>query len=98
MGCGASSRDTSQVSETTAGAKRDGVAVKKGTGNVSAKNAKDKKRAAEFRKACDGGHAQGCSNLGVAYHKGEGVAKNAKRAATLFRKACRGGVTRACAR
>ena len=29
-----------------------------------------------FKKACDGGYAQGCKNLGVSYYDGKGVVKD----------------------
>ena len=49
----------------------------------------DKFKAVElFTKACDGGSANGCLNLGVMYVKGEGVKLDKKRALALVGKAC----------
>ena len=49
----------------------------------------DKFKAVElYTKACDGGDASGCSNLGVMYSNGEGVRLDKKRALALFGKAC----------
>ena len=41
-----------------------------------------------YQKACDGGNATGCVNLGVLYRKGEGVRKDDSKALNLFGKAC----------
>ena len=41
-----------------------------------------------YTKACDGGSANGCSNLGAMYDNGEGVKLDKKRALALFGKAC----------
>jgi TPR repeat protein len=51
--------------------------------------AKDETRAVAFyQRACDGGDARGCNNLGVMYMDGRGVAKDEVRAVTLFQGAC----------
>ena len=44
------------------------------------------KTAELYKKACDGGHMRGCSNLGVMYAKGEGVEKDLDKAADLYKK------------
>ena len=46
------------------------------------------KAVALYTKACDGGRASGCSNLGVMYSNGEGVRLDKKRALALYGKAC----------
>ena len=51
---------------------------------------------AHSNELCDGGEMVGCSNLGVAFHKGEGVPKDYKRAVALYRKACDGGEMLGC--
>jgi hypothetical protein len=57
----------------------------------------DKRRAAAlFEKACEGGDAPGCYNLGVRYTEGSGVPQDKRRAAALFEKACKGGVEQGC--
>ena len=49
----------------------------------------DKFKAVElYTKACDGGNADGCTNLGVMYVNGEGVKLDKKRALALYGKAC----------
>ncbi len=63
----------------------------------AAGDATQKTRAAEFfEKACAGGNATGCNNLGVLYSKGSGVAKDAARAEALFEKACAIGRADSC--
>jgi Sel1 repeat len=47
--------------------------------------------AEELQKRCDGGNAIACDDLGVLYLKGDGVAKDAKKANALFQRACDGG-------
>ena len=54
------------------------------------------KAAALARKACDGGIAKGCSNLGLLYESGTGVAKDLQQAEELFHKACEGGYDEGC--
>ncbi len=59
--------------------------------------AKDPARAASFfKKACDGGNAVACFNLGASYSNGEGVTRDQSRALSLFQKACDAGYTVAC--
>jgi hypothetical protein len=59
--------------------------------------AKDEARAVElFKKACDAGHAGGCSSLGVMYDEGRGVAKDEAGAVELYWKACDGGDAQGC--
>jgi len=55
-----------------------------------------KKAASLYQKACNGGNAVGCSNLGNMYHDGEGVRQDYKKAASLYQKACDGGDATGC--
>jgi hypothetical protein len=59
---------------------------------------KDEQRAAGlFRRACDGGNARGCSNLGVLYHRGQGgIVRDDAHAARLFEQSCNAGHAPAC--
>jgi len=41
-----------------------------------------------FQKACDGGDAAGCYNLGIMYMNGQGVKQDYAKAKELFGKAC----------
>ena len=50
----------------------------------------------ENKKACTGGNAEGCFNLGLMYVKGQGVKQDYFKAKDLFGKACDGGVTNGC--
>ena len=50
----------------------------------------------DFTKACDGGNAFGCSNLGTSYFNGEGVKQDKIKAKELFGKACDGGIEDGC--
>ena len=52
----------------------------------------DTRAAALFRKACEGGDANGCSNLGVVYAEGTGVPPDDIQAAVFRRKPVTGGV------
>ena len=57
----------------------------------------DKFKAVElYTKACDGGSAGGCLNLGVMYSNGEGVRQDTFKAVELFTKACDGGSANGC--
>ncbi len=57
----------------------------------------DGQTAARFwRAACDRGNARGCSNLGVLYAQGLGVAQDAVQAAALYRQGCDGGNAPGC--
>jgi TPR repeat protein len=60
------------------------------------KNGDFSQAASVSQKACDGGGADGCSGLGVAYENGQGVAKDENRAVQLYQKACDGGSARGC--
>lgn len=42
----------------------------------------------EYKKACDGGEASGCFNLGWLYHNGDDVRQDNHIALELFGKAC----------
>ena len=46
---------------------------------------------AELEKACEGGDAMRCGNLGLLYFKGLGVPQDYAKAAELYGKACDGG-------
>lgn len=46
------------------------------------------KAAILFQKACDGGNALGCNNLGFMYANGQGVKQDYARAKQLYGKAC----------
>ena len=39
-----------------------------------------------FRKACKGGHADGCFNLGAMYSKGSGLLRDDAKASEFFQK------------
>ncbi len=46
--------------------------------------------------ACDHGHAEACSNLGVMYEYGSNVKQDYSKAAGLYQKACNGGDANSC--
>ena len=46
--------------------------------------------------ACEGGDMPACSDLGVTYETGDGVARDSARAAALYRRACEGGAMQGC--
>ena len=48
------------------------------------------------KKACDGGNAIGCFNLGTMYDSGRGVKQDDFKAKELFGKACDGGDAGGC--
>jgi len=52
---------------------------------------------AAWDKACQGGVAESCYNLGVAYYKGNGVVQDFAKAVALYDKACQAGVAQGCA-
>lgn len=52
--------------------------------------------AAILAKACDGGSAKGCFDLGALYENGTGVVQNKYQAAALYAQACRGGEASGC--
>ena len=57
----------------------------------------DHQKAAElFQKACDGGEAGGCSNLGVVYANGQGVKQDFPTAKQYFGRACDLGLQLGC--
>ncbi|WP_103569977.1 tetratricopeptide repeat protein [Campylobacter concisus] len=57
----------------------------------------DYQKAAQlYQKACDGGDAGGCYNLGVLYDNGQGVNRDYQKAAQLYQKACDGGGAKGC--
>ncbi len=41
-----------------------------------------------FERACDGGHAPGCTNLAAMYGEGLGVAKDEAKSVVLYQRAC----------
>ena len=49
-----------------------------------------------FEKACNGGIAVGCFNIGVMYSHGEGVKQDLTKAFQLYEKACNGGYAKGC--
>jgi len=49
-----------------------------------------------FAKACHGGDAKGCSNLGFMYVNGQGVKQDYSKAKELFSKACDEGDADGC--
>ncbi|NOQ31604.1 MAG: sel1 repeat family protein [Helicobacteraceae bacterium] len=49
-----------------------------------------------YKKACDGGLAIGCYNLGNMYSTGDGVKQNKSTAMKLYKQACDGGYARGC--
>jgi hypothetical protein len=49
-----------------------------------------------YAKACDGGAAEDCANLGTMYYNGLGVAQDFPRAASLYTKACDAGNAEVC--
>ena len=49
-----------------------------------------------YEKACSGGEAKGCVNLGSIYLNGEGVAKSVNRAIAFYKRACDKGHEGAC--
>ena len=60
-------------------------------------NKGDYQKAAElWQKACDGGDAEGCSNLGLLYKNGQGVKQDYQKAAQLYQKACDSGEAKGC--
>ena len=57
----------------------------------------DYQKAAQlYQKACDGGDALGCHNLGLLYKNGQGVNQDYQKAAQLYQKACDGGNAVGC--
>jgi TPR repeat protein len=49
-----------------------------------------------YSKACDGGSADGCSNLGDMYLNGNGVAEDSSQALMLYSRACDAGSASGC--
>lgn len=49
-----------------------------------------------YRKACDGGDAEGCYELGVLYDEAKGVPFDHELRTALFARACKGGFEKAC--
>ena len=57
----------------------------------------DYQKAAQlYQKACDGGDAGGCYNLGVLYADGQGVNQDYQKAAQLYQKTCDSGNAEGC--
>ena len=65
-------------------------------GVAAARAGNYKKAASLYKKACDGGCALGCSNLGALYDNGLGVNQSYAKAASLYKKACDGGCAEGC--
>ena len=60
-------------------------------------NKGDYQKAAQlYQKACDGGDAEGCYNLGVLYADGQGVRQNFSTAKQYYGKACDLGLQLGC--
>ena len=60
-------------------------------------NKGDYQKAAQlYQKACDGGGAEGCYNLGVCYEDGQGVKQNFSTAKQYYGKACDLGLQLGC--
>jgi hypothetical protein len=58
---------------------------------------RDPARAAhEFDKACAGGEASACSNVGLMYRNGDGVTRDDARAVAYLEQACTLGMASAC--
>lgn len=53
--------------------------------------------ASAFTRACEGGVAAACNNLGTLYEEGRGVAQDTARAATLYQQSCNGDSPHGCA-
>ncbi|MDP3492107.1 MAG: TIR domain-containing protein [Hyphomonadaceae bacterium] len=70
-----------------------GWAYQFGKGGVEA-NSEDAVRL--FRRSCDLGNLRACSNLGLRYAGGEGVARDDARAVALYARACEGGSVVGC--
>ena len=51
-----------------------------------------------YQQGCEGGHAQGCTALGVMYTKGTGVPQDSAKAAALYRQGCKWGDSQGCAK
>ena len=49
-----------------------------------------------FRRSCQGGWLEGCSNLAVMFYQGNGVPKDASAAREILFEACRNGHDRSC--
>ena len=49
-----------------------------------------------YEKACNGGDASGCFNLGELYRTGEGVPQDFSKAKELYKKACDEGLEVGC--
>ena len=63
----------------------------------AAHDSRDYSTAARYwQSACDGSELVDCTNLGIAYQAGEGVAIDNAKAVALFDKACAGGIASGC--
>lgn len=49
-----------------------------------------------FKKTCDSGNAEDCTNLGRQYNEGKGVKKDLSKAMNLFKRACNSGDLKIC--
>jgi TPR repeat protein len=63
-------------------------------GDGTAKNYELAER--EFKKACEGGVASACSDIGYMYKVGDGVGRDDTKALGYLKKACDLGMTQAC--
>jgi hypothetical protein len=65
-------------------------------GKQAADAGQDPKAVALYHRACDAGNASGCSNLGIMYQKGRGVAQDFGQALALYQRACDSGTASGC--
>ena len=65
-------------------------------GNEAYEKGDYQKAAQLYQKACDGGIAEGCYNLGVLYADGQGVRQNFSTAKQYYGKACDLGLQLGC--
>ncbi|MCA9711439.1 MAG: sel1 repeat family protein, partial [Myxococcales bacterium] len=65
-------------------------------GVIQAAGGEHSQAADSWRKACDGGDALGCANLGVLTERGQGTTQDPAAAAQLFERGCDGGVAVGC--
>jgi TPR repeat protein len=49
-----------------------------------------------FERACNGGHAASCSNLGLMHRRGDGVERDEAKAIAKLKRACELGMADAC--
>src|SRR6185503_11405818 len=52
--------------------------------------------ATDLKRACDKGHLDACTNLGIAYMEGQGVKADPKQALALLEKSCKKDDAKGC--